>query len=63
MSEIVEYVIKSTENEWLMNKQGNTPYNSFCVAYHISVFNMACVGLCEFDITPFLSSPNFVYIK
>ena len=33
------------------------------VAYLICVFNMICAGACKYDHIPFLSSPNFAYIK
>lgn len=31
--------------------------------YLISVFNMKCTGAGKYDHIPFLSSPNFAYIK
>ena len=55
MSTVVESMIKSTEDEWIMSKWGNTPLN----VLDICVFNMSYAGTCECNGTPVPFSPMF----
>lgn len=50
MSAIVKGVIKSVEEEYIMN--GSTLYNVLGVQHTTCDFNMACSGTCKCDCTP-----------